>query len=992
MKLQFDANQGFQLDAVAAVTDLFEGQPQGPPDFAVINLGALSDLFGGQERTELGVGNRLLLGDERLRENLRTIQARNDIEVADPAAQPDAWELFDAPANQTRRCPHFSVEMETGTGKTYVYLRTIFELSRRYGFQKFIVVVPSVAVREGVLKSIEITRAHFQAIYGNVPFEHFVYDARKVNRLRQFATSGTLQLLVINIDAFRKNFTGTEEERKSNVIYKESDKLSGRQPIEFVQAARPIVIIDEPQSVDATEKAQEAIRALNPLCTLRYSATHRNFYNLVYRLDPIRAFDLKLVKQIVVGSAAAHDALNEAFVRVERIEYQSGIRTKLRIHVQTPNGPRERSVTAKQGADLFALSAEREAYRDGFEIAEINAEPGSEYLRFSNGRTLRLGEEIGGLRDDVWRTQIRHTVRKHLDKELLVRDRGIKVLSLFFIDRVANYRDYGDDGKAVPGKFATTFENVLAELATDARYGSLEWLKGPRARVHDGYFAQDKKGVLKDTRGDTQADDEVYNLIMKDKERLLALDEPLRFIFSHSALREGWDNPNVFQICTLNETRSALKKRQEIGRGLRLPVDQSGARVFDESINKLYVMANQSYEDFARALQNEYEEDCGVTFGRVPLTALMKLTRVVDGAAQPIARGAAEEIRASLVEQRMLDPDGRLQPGFDPRRADFRLNLPEAHQDLTAAVIDLLASYQIERHVRRERDERVNRLRKDIALSPEFEALWARIKPRTTYRVEFSTDSLVRRAVDAIAAMAKIESPRIRVAAGQLRVERRGVTTRALTIGEEPPQFVERPLPDLLAYLQNETELTRSTLVRILRESGRLAEAFTNPQRFLDQVAAILKHELHRLLVDGIKYERQEANGDESEWEMVLFKNEELVNYLNALQVGKSVYEYVVYDSAIEREFAKRLDEREDIRLFVKLPGWFVIDTPIGKYNPDWAILKHDGQALYLVRETKGTRDFLKLRTAESDKVRCGMRHFEALGVPFAVVVSADEV
>ncbi|MGH7428121.1 MAG: DEAD/DEAH box helicase family protein [Gemmatimonadales bacterium] len=355
MKLQFDPNQPFQLASMAAVTDLFDGQPQGPPEYSVINLGAMGGLFDGQDRTELGLGNRLLLADEKLRDNLRLIQTRNDIEVADAATAPEAWDMFDAPANQARRCPHFSVEMETGTGKTYVYLRTIFELSRRYGFQKFIIVVPSVAIREGVLKNIEITAEHFRALYNNLPFEHFVYDAKKVNRLRQFATSNTLQILVINIDAFRKNFTGTEEEQKSNVIYKESDKLSGRQPIEFVQAARPVVIIDEPQSVDATEKAQEAIKALNPLCTLRYSATHRNPYNLVYRLDPVRAFELKLVKQIVVASAAAQDALNEAFVRVEQVDYKKGIKAKLRIHVQTPEGPKEKAVTVKQGADLFTL-------------------------------------------------------------------------------------------------------------------------------------------------------------------------------------------------------------------------------------------------------------------------------------------------------------------------------------------------------------------------------------------------------------------------------------------------------------------------------------------------------------------------------------------------------------------------------------------------------------------------------------------------------------
>ena len=423
-----------------------------------------------------------------------------------------------------------------------------------------------------------------------------------------------------------------------------------------------------------------------------------------------------------------------------------------------------------------------------------------------------------------------------------------------------------------------------------------------------------------------------------------------------------------------------------------MPVDQNGLRVFDESVNKLYVMANESYEDFARALQTEYEEDCGVTFGRVPITVFAKLAKVVDGEERPIGREAAGAIHAALVGQKMLDVEGRIQPAFDPKRKDFKLQLPKAQRELLPSVIDLLSSYQIERHIRRERDDGPNKLRKEVALSPEFVALWDRIKPKTTYRVEFETEALVRRAVDAITRMEKIEISKIRVVAAQIGVTKAGVMTAAVGAAEEQASYAARAVPDLLAYLQNETELTRSTLVRVLKGSGRLGEFFNNPQRFLDAVAAILKYELHRLLVDGIKYERIDGTGSTAEWEMLLFKNEELINYLTALQVGKSVYEYVVYASEVEREFARKLDERHDIKLFVKLPGWFTIDTPVGEYNPDWAILKHNGQALYLVRETKGTRDFLKLRTSEADKVRCGQRHFEALGVPFAVAVSADEV
>ena len=358
----------------------------------------------------------------------------------------------------------------------------------------------------------------------------------------------------------------------------------------------------------------------------------------------------------------------------------------------------------------------------------------------------------------------------------------------------------------------------------------------------------------------------------------------------------------------------------------------------------------------------------------------------------PIGRENAAVIKTSLVNQKMLDAEGRIQPAFDPQRKDFKLELPEAHLDLTSAVIDLLATYQIERHIRKDKDEGPNRLRKDVQLSPEFKALWDRVKPKTTYRVEFETDNLVNRAVDALKRMEKIEVPKIKVTTGQVGVTKAGVIATAMGAAEERVSYNPLQLPDLLAYLQNETELTRSTLVRILKSSGRLAEFFNNPQRFMDAVAAILKYELHRLLVDGIKYERIPGTGPDAEWEQVLFKNEELINYLTALQVKQSLYEYVVYESEVEREFARRLDQREDIKLFVKLPGWFEIDTPIGKYNPDWAIVKQDGQAFYLVRETKGSMDFLKLRTTEADKVRCGERHFELLGVPFEVVTNADQV
>lgn len=968
MKLQFDAQQQFQIDAVNAVVDIFDGQSLNQGDFEIRFETSYEGVLSGQIQTELGMGNQMLLNDESILSNIHKIQDINAIDRT-PALQDY----------------HFSVEMETGTGKTYVYLRTIFELSRKYGFKKYVIVVPSVAIREGVLKNLAITEDHFKALFNNIEYEYFVYDSQKINRLRQFAVSNSIQIMVINIDAFRKNFTGTDDERKSNVIFKENDKLSGRQPIEFITATNPIVIIDEPQSVDNTPKAQEAIKTLNPLCTLRYSATHRNLYNHVYKLDPIKAYEMRLVKQIVMAEAKGANTFNAAYAKLVEVDNTKGISAKVVIHENKPDGVREKTVKVKQGADLFIISNEREVYRDGYVVAEISAEPGNEFVGFGNGRILRLGEEQGGIREDLMKVQIRNTIRKHLEKELQCKDKGIKVLSLFFIDRVANYRAYDEEGKPVKGKFAQWFEEYYNELIAQERFRGL--LSYPVDKLHDGYFSQDKKGVLKDTRGNSEADEDTYTKIMRNKEQLLSLDEPLRFIFSHSALREGWDNPNVFQICTLNETASVLKKRQEIGRGLRLPVNQNGERVFDENLNKLTVVANESYEDFARTLQREYEEDCGVTFGKIPITGFARIVRVVDGEESLLGREASEKIWNAAREKGYLDGEGRITSAFKPG-AGFVFNIGEEFQDVESKVLEVMESWRVERHIKRDEDERPLRINKQVFLDEDFKKLWDRIKTRTTYSVEYSTEVLAARAVEAIGKMEKIEPVRISYREALLNAAYKGIDTAEIRSSITDIAFAG-VLPDIIAYVQKETELTRSTIARILIESGRLAEFVINPQRFMDAVVAIFKRELHRLMIDGIKYEKI----SDQEYSMRLFEDKEIISYLtNRLEVKKSVYDAVVYDSEIERKFAEELDRREDIKLFVKLPGWFKVETPIGEYNPDWAILKHDDTVLYLVRETKGTKDFEKLRNAEAEKIRCGRRHFEELGVNFDVVVTAGEV
>lgn len=977
MKLKFDSTLQFQLDAINNIVDLFEGQPLNKGDYTIEINTAAETGQGSIFQTELGIANNLIINNEAIHSNLNDIQERNDLDI-----------ISEKEYNQNGY--NFSVEMETGTGKTYVYLRTIFELSIKYGFKKFIIVVPSVAIREGTLKSIEITQDHFKALYNNIEFEHFVYDSRKANRLRHYATSNQIQIMIINIDAFRKDFSDSENEKKSNVIFKENDKLSGRKPIEFVQATNPIVIIDEPQSVDNTPRAQEAIKSLNPLCIFRYSATHTNLYNLVYKLDPIKAYELRLVKQIIVADVKGSEAQNDAYVKLLNVDNRNGIRARLRIQVQSRDGVKEKDLWVKQNADLYALSNERECYKNGFEVLDISAEPGNEFIDFTVGR-LTLGQERGGLKDEMMEVQIRSTIKKHLDKELQLKDRGVKVLSLFFIDRVANYRSYDEEGKPAKGKFALLFEKYYQELIKLPQYKILD--KYPVEKLHDGYFSQDKKGILKDTSGTTQADDDTYAKIMRNKEQLLSLDEPLKFIFSHSALREGWDNPNVFQICTLNETRSIMKKRQEIGRGLRLPVNIEGDRVFDDNINKLTILANESYEDFARSLQQEYEEDCGVTFGKIPKIGFAKISRVVEDKEVVVGRVDSEKIWTELKQNGFLDESGKITSNFTPKVEGFTLSLSEPYKDLENEIVSTIQSYQLDRHIKR--DDQPQKLRfkskKELEsqdLNEEFEKLWEKIKHKTTYQVEYQSKKLIENCVSSIKTMDKIEPLKIRYREGQLDVTVKGVISEETRANTYEVNY-SGPLPDVISYLQRETELTRKTIVEILIQSNRLEEFSINPQKYMDSVAAIIKRELHKLMIDGIKYEKI-AN---QEWSMRLFEDEEILSYLtNRLEVKKSVYDAIVYDSEVERKFAEDLDKREDIKLFVKLPSWFRVETPIGEYNPDWAIVKHFDTTIYLVRETKGTRDYLKLRNSESEKLNCGRKHFEALGVGFDVVTSAREI
>jgi type III restriction enzyme len=965
MKFKFESTQEYQIQAVNSFVELFDGQPLQQTDYSIEINPTVEITQGSMFRSEMGIGNNLVLSTDTIFKNVQAVQGRNDL---DPIAKED----FD------KNGLNFSTEMETGTGKTYVYLRTIFELSQKFGFKKFIIVVPSVAIREGTLKNIEITSDHFKALYNNIEFEHFVYDSKRANRLRQFATSNQLQIMIINIDAFNKD---------TNIFNQERNQLNGFSPREFINAVRPFVLIDEPQSVDNTLKAQEAIKSLNPIAIFRFSATHKNLYNLIYKLDPINAYELGLVKQIVVASVTGANAQNDAYVKLLEVNNKSGIKAKIRLQVQGNGDVKEKDIWVKQNADLFQLSNEMDSYRNGFEVLDISAEPGNEFIDFTSGR-LYAGQERGGITDDLVEIQIKNTIKKHLDKELQLKGKGIKVLSLFFVDKVSNYRIYDADGKPSAGKYAKLFEHHYNELIKLPQYKELNTF--PVDKIHDGYFSADKKGVYKDTNGNTQADDDTYAKIMRNKEQLLLMDEPLKYIFSHSALREGWDSPNVFQICVLREVGSIKERRQTLGRGLRLPVNQNGDRVRDEGINKLTVIARESYADFASGLQKEYEEDCGVTFGKVPKLAFAKLVELSDEEDKTFGREKSETIWKELISKGFIDDSGKIQQSFNPEKAGFTLGLSDSFAPSESRIIHVLQSYQLNRHVKEDTPPKRLKLNKEIFLDPEFENLWKRISHRTTYQVDYSTDTLIANAIKAIIAMDKIEPVKVSYREAQLDMDVAGITMQETRANYHTLNYAGN-LPDIIAYLQKETELTRVTLVKILSDSKRLKDFTLNPQKFMDAVSAIIKRELYRLMIDGIKYEKLTTGL--TEWSMQLVRDEELKDYFEqCLAVNKSVYDRVIYDSEIERKFADELDKREDIKLFVKLPSFFKVETPIGTYNPDWAIVKHDDDIIYLVRETKSTKTFEKLRNSEADKIKCGRKHFEAISTDFDVVTSSNDI
>ena len=992
MTLKFESHLEYQDDAVNSICDIFEGEEIFQSNFSITPIkGEESLLF---QRATIGIGNSIKMIEEDMLANMQRIQLRNGV----PQSTTESFK---------KEGMNFSVEMETGTGKTYVYLKTIFELNKRYGFTKFIIVVPSIAIKEGTYKSLQITKEHFKGEYENVVYDYFVYDAAKLEQVRSFATGDTIQIMVINIDAFRKSFESGDENSKSNIIHRYNDKL-GYKPIDLIKETNPIVIIDEPQSVDNTDKAKEAIAALNPLCCLRYSATHRTHYNMMYKLDSVDAYELKLVKQIEVATASVEGFQNDAYIDLIKVDNKAGIRAQVELDFQNKGKVDRKKAWVKQGQDLFDIT-KRDQY-EGYIVEDIWYDNERWNMSFtSNDQIIEQGVVSGSLSDDLLkREQIRMTIEAHLDKEIALNPQGIKVLSLFFIDKVANYREYDTEGNRQNGKYARIFEEEYNSLIQKAKYRSLfKELKDRDvdvSQIHDGYFSRDKQSkasnrrdkfeLFVDTSGKTAKDDDAFNLIMRDKERLLSFETPLRFIFSHSALREGWDNPNVFQICTLNETTKEIKKRQEIGRGLRLCVNQDGERVKGFDINTLTIMANESYEEFAKALQNEIEEDTGIKFGYLHKHSF---ARIEVGADQDKAMYLNEEksvrlydyfvekgyVREEVVNKKTKEVAAKVQEKLKIDLRDNRVAIPQEFDYIKMPILKVLKRISGNFMNIKNRDDvrRVTFKKEFFIHNEDFKNLWDRIKYKTTYSVKIDSDKLIDQCAQRI--YEEVVVGRGRFVTRKIKL---AITEGGVLEGEDSPRESTRImddtvsiLPDIVTYLQNETGLTRQSIVSILIGSKRLEAFKKNPQAFIESVIDIIRNEMRLLLVDGIKYKRI----DKDMWCQELFENKELQGYLssNLLESNKSPYDYVIYDSETERSMAQRFESSDNVRVFTKLPSWFKIDTPLGAYNPDWALVWDDGneQKLYFVVETKGGLFEDAIKPTERAKITCGKKHFAAL-------------
>lgn len=1009
MKLQFK-HQKFQADAAKAVVDVFAGQPYLTPTYRM-DGGEATDQVSWNEFT--GWRNERIvpeLSDALILEHLNKVQRANQI----------------APSPKLEGRYNLTIEMETGVGKTYTYIKTMFELNKHYGWSKFIVVVPSIAIREGVYKSFQVTQEHFAEEYGK-KIRFFIYNSAQLTEIDRFASDSSINVMIINSQAF--NAKGKDARR----IYMKLDEFRSRRPIDIIAKTNPILIIDEPQSVEG-KQTKERLKEFNPLLTLRYSATHKadSIYNMVYRLDAMEAYNKHLVKKIAVkGITESGSTATDGYVYFESINLSKADPTAtIQFDFKGATSIRKKTMTVGIGFNLYDNSNGMEEYKDGFVVKFIDGR--DNHIEFLNGVKIYAGDVIGKVSEEqLRRIQIRETILSHIERERQLFHKGIKVLSLFFIDEVAKYKQYDAAGRACNGIYADMFEEEYADIV-----GNLQLAIGDEAYIayldaieakdtHAGYFSIDKKGKmtdskLSDKKEKTSDDIDAYDLIMKNKELLLDRDpkrSPVRFIFSHSALREGWDNPNVFQICTLKQSGSDVRKRQEVGRGLRLCVNQDGERMDSNvlgndvhNINVLTVIASESYDSFAKGLQSELAE--AVADRPQAVTAELfkgKIIQDIHGDEQVVDGAMAQAIYFDMVVNGYVDKKGTLTDKYYTDKANGEIKLAEEVADCAGSVIKIIDSVYDSRVMQPEnaRDKNVElQVDPEKLAMPEFKALWRQISPKSVYVVDFDTEELIRNAIRSLDRDLHVSKIYFKVETGamnEIRFKDDLVSGNAFVKEDSAAYSSNRHIHansrvkyDLIGKLVEETGLTRKAVVAIL--TGIQKSTFDlfkdNPEEFIIRAAALINDEKATAIIQHITY-----NVLDERYSTNIFTEPTIKGKLdvNARKATRHLFDHVVYDSEKERDFSKDLDINGDVAVYVKLPDSFYISTPVGRYNPDWAIAFYEGTVkhIYFVAETKGSLRSMELREIEKSKIHCAREHFRAISnsnVIYDIVTSYQDL
>lgn len=997
MRIQYK-HQKFQADAAKAVVGVFAGQPYLTPTYMMDRGSGYIQQSLTDDVDFTGWSNQRIvpeLNDQLILEHLQKIQRTNQIQPSNKLeGRSSGYNL--------------TIEMETGVGKTYTYIKTMYELNRAYGWSKFIIVVPSIAIREGVYKSFEMTQEHFAEEYGK-KIRFFIYNSAQLTEIDRFASDSSINVMIINSQAF--NAKGKDARR----IYMKLDEFRSRRPIDIIAKTNPILIIDEPQSVEG-KQTKENLRQFNPMITLRYSATHKSdsIYNMVYRLDALEAYNKRLVKKIAVkGITETGSTATDSYLYLESINLSKGNPTAtLQFEMKMASGAtKKKSKVVNEGDNLYDYSNGLEEYKNGFVVSHIDGRDDS--VEFINGIKIYAGDVIGAVDEDqLRRIQIRETILSHLQKERQLFYKGIKVLSLFFIDEVANYREYDAANQPMNGKYANMFEEEYEDILSNWQLtlgedDYLQYLKAiPVAKTHAGYFSVDGKGKMinsKVGRKETTSDDvSAYELIMKNKELLLDRDpkkSPVRFIFSHSALREGWDNPNVFQICTLKQSSSDVRKRQEVGRGLRLCVNQSGERMDINvlgndvhNVNVLTVIASESYDSFAKGLQTEMAE--AVADRPKAVTKDLFVNHIVKddhGNEIIITSDVASAIHFDLIVNGYINKLGELTDKYYEDKANGEVKVAEEAQEFASGVIEIIDSIYDSKAMQPEnaRSNNVELQVDDEKLnSKEFRALWSKINAKSVYVVDFDTDELIRKSIASLDSKLRVSKIYFKVETGAMDSikSKEDLVAGASFVKEESGSYGVTVAAnanvryDLVGKLVDETGLTRKAVIAILQGIKPFVfdQFKDNPEEFISKAAQLINDQKATAIIEHITYDvLDEQYGTD------IFTDPTIKGKLgvNAMKAKKHLYDHIVYDSSNERDFATDLDTNTNVAVYVKLPDGFYISTPVGHYNPDWAIAFYEGSVkhIYFVAETKGSMNSMQLRLIEESKIHCAREHFKAI-------------